>query len=161
MRFLRQEYWNGLPFSFPGTLPDPGKEAASSTLAGRFFTTEPPAKLLSSLYLCSVTSVVSDFLWPLCLTFCNPRVFSVHGILPARIQESVAMTSSRDDYSIKKLCFLSLKFFLGASSCSFKAHALHTFSYLSRSTFHQLCPSPKWQNKGCLFPGVRFSWSPI
>ena len=27
--FLRQEYWNGLPFPFPGDLPDPGIEIAS------------------------------------------------------------------------------------------------------------------------------------
>ena len=26
MRFSRQEYWSGLPFSFPGDLPDPGME---------------------------------------------------------------------------------------------------------------------------------------
>ena len=43
--FSRQEYWSGLPFPFPGDLPDPGIQAASllaSPLAGRFFTTEPP-----------------------------------------------------------------------------------------------------------------------
>ena len=26
MEFSRQEYWNGLPFPFPGDLPDPGIE---------------------------------------------------------------------------------------------------------------------------------------
>ena len=26
MEFLRQEYWSGLPFPFPGDLPDPGME---------------------------------------------------------------------------------------------------------------------------------------
>ena len=47
MKFLRQEYWSGLPFPSPGDLPDPGMEPespASSALAGRFFTTEPPGK---------------------------------------------------------------------------------------------------------------------
>ena len=34
----------GLPFPPPGDLPDPGIEPISSTLAGRFFTTEPPGK---------------------------------------------------------------------------------------------------------------------
>ena len=42
MEFSRQEYWNGLPFSTPGDLPDPGIEptslVASLVLAGRFFT---------------------------------------------------------------------------------------------------------------------------
>ena len=47
MGFLRQEYWSGLPFLSPGALPDPGikpTSLASSALAGRFFTTEPPGQ---------------------------------------------------------------------------------------------------------------------
>ena len=54
MRFLRQEYWSGLPFTSPGDLPDPGVETVSPTLAGGFFTTEPAGKpqsqFFSSLY---------------------------------------------------------------------------------------------------------------
>ena len=41
MEFSRQEYWSGLPFPFPGGLPDPGIEPVSlwsPALAGRFFT---------------------------------------------------------------------------------------------------------------------------
>ena len=38
---LLQEYWSGLPFSFPEKLPDPGIELRSA-LAGRFYPTEPP-----------------------------------------------------------------------------------------------------------------------
>ena len=30
MGFSRQEYWSGLPFLFPGDLPDPGIELADS-----------------------------------------------------------------------------------------------------------------------------------
>jgi len=44
MGFFRQEYWNGLPFPFPGDLPNPGIKLASPALAGGFFTTEPPRK---------------------------------------------------------------------------------------------------------------------
>ena len=40
MGFSRQEYWSGLPFPFPGGLPDPGIETAHPALAGGFFTTE-------------------------------------------------------------------------------------------------------------------------
>ena len=43
--FPRQEYWSGLPFPPPGDLPDPGIKPSSPELVGRFFTTEPPAKL--------------------------------------------------------------------------------------------------------------------
>ena len=42
VRFLGQEYWNGLPFPFPGDLLNPGIEPESPELADRFFTTEPP-----------------------------------------------------------------------------------------------------------------------
>ena len=47
MGFSRQEYWSGLPFSPPGDLPKPGIESmppVSPSLAGRFFTIEPPRK---------------------------------------------------------------------------------------------------------------------
>ena len=44
MGFPRQEYSSGLPFPFPGVLPDPGIEPTSPALAGEFFTTEPPGK---------------------------------------------------------------------------------------------------------------------
>ena len=32
MGFSRQEYWSGLPFPFPGNLPDPGIEPGSPAL---------------------------------------------------------------------------------------------------------------------------------
>ena len=48
MGFSRQECWKGLPFPFPGDLPDPGIELASlgsPALAGRFFIPlVPPGK---------------------------------------------------------------------------------------------------------------------
>ena len=40
--FSRQEYWIELPFPPPWDLPHPEIEPASSALAGKFFTTEPP-----------------------------------------------------------------------------------------------------------------------
>ena len=48
MGLSRQEYWTGLPFPPPGDLPDPGTESKSPTFAGKFFTTEPPAKSLEA-----------------------------------------------------------------------------------------------------------------
>ena len=49
MEFSRQEYWGGLLFPSPEDLSDPGFERASPVspaLAGRFFTAEPPGKLV-------------------------------------------------------------------------------------------------------------------
>ena len=40
MGFSRQEYWTGLPFPFPGDLPDLGIELTSPARAGGFFTSE-------------------------------------------------------------------------------------------------------------------------
>ena len=45
--FSRQKFWSGLPCPSSGDLPDPRFELMSPvapTLAGRFFTTEPPGK---------------------------------------------------------------------------------------------------------------------
>ena len=36
MRFFRQEYWSGLPFPFPGDLPNPGIEPTSPVLQADF-----------------------------------------------------------------------------------------------------------------------------
>ena len=47
--FSRQEYWSGLPFLFPGDLPDPGTEPVFLALTGGFFTTEPPGKPITIL----------------------------------------------------------------------------------------------------------------
>ena len=47
-----QENWSGLPFPPPGNLSDPGVEPMFPTLAGGFFTTEPPGKeyMLSTFF---------------------------------------------------------------------------------------------------------------
>ena len=44
MGFSRQGYWSGLPCPPPGNHPNPGIKSASLTLAGEFFTPEPPGK---------------------------------------------------------------------------------------------------------------------
>ena len=41
---LQAEYWNGLPFPFPGDCVNPGVEAGAPALAGGFFTAELPGK---------------------------------------------------------------------------------------------------------------------
>ena len=47
MRFLKQEYWSGLPFPSPGDLPYPGVEFTSFALADGFFTTKSPGMPLT------------------------------------------------------------------------------------------------------------------
>ena len=41
MGFPRQEYWSGLPFPFPGALPDPGIEPMFLALQADSLPTEP------------------------------------------------------------------------------------------------------------------------
>ena len=80
MEFSRQEYWSGFSFPPPGDLPDPGIEPtspASPALAGRFFTSEPPGKLILGFYLVLLSGKHSVF--SVCLRFaalvgCGDRV---------------------------------------------------------------------------------------
>ena len=44
MGFSRQEYWSGLPFPFPGDLPNPGIEPGSPALQADALPSEPPGK---------------------------------------------------------------------------------------------------------------------
>ena len=43
--FSRQEYWSGLPFPFPGDLPDPGIEPGYPALQADTLPSEPPGKV--------------------------------------------------------------------------------------------------------------------
>ena len=60
----RQKYWSGLPFPTPGDLLDPGIKPASPVsyaLVSGFFTTGPPRKPYSLLYLfCQVKGKVTQ-----------------------------------------------------------------------------------------------------
>ena len=49
MGFSRQEYWSGLPFPFPGALPNPGIEPRSPALQTETLPSEPPGKSESRL----------------------------------------------------------------------------------------------------------------
>ena len=44
MKFSKQEYWSGLPFSSPGDPPDPGNEPGSHVLRADSLLSEPPGK---------------------------------------------------------------------------------------------------------------------
>ena len=57
--FFRQEYWSGYS---PGDLPDLGIEPTSPALAGDFFTTEPPGKLLHLCMLCNARRVMKPYM---------------------------------------------------------------------------------------------------
>ena len=66
IRFSRQEYWSGLPFSPPGDLPNPGNEPkspASPILAGGFFITELPGLIIYVIfiYICHIVEINTIF----------------------------------------------------------------------------------------------------
>ena len=44
MEFSRQDSWSGLPFPFPGDLPDSGIKPGSPALQAASLPTEPPGK---------------------------------------------------------------------------------------------------------------------
>ena len=50
MGFSRQECWSGLPFPFPGDLPDPGIEPGSPALQADALPSEPPGNHWSILW---------------------------------------------------------------------------------------------------------------
>ena len=54
--FSRQEYWSGLPFPFPGDLPDPGIEPRSPELQADTLTSEPPGKPSVTLALAKISN---------------------------------------------------------------------------------------------------------
>ena len=46
MGFSRQECWSGLPFPFPGDLPNPGIEPRSPALQADALLSEPPGRII-------------------------------------------------------------------------------------------------------------------
>ena len=61
MGFSKQEYWSGLRFPSPGTLPSPGTEAKSPALLADALPSELPGKLkwtlpIKTFYLQPLTS---------------------------------------------------------------------------------------------------------
>ena len=60
MEYPRQEYWSGLTFRSPRDLPDPGTKPMSPSLAGGFFTSEPPGKPTCRHYMSAHCSVVTE-----------------------------------------------------------------------------------------------------
>ena len=62
--FSRQEHWSGLPFSFPGDLPNPGTEPRSPSLQPDSLPSEPPGK---PIYLSAAAKSLQ-----LCPTLCDP-----------------------------------------------------------------------------------------
>ena len=53
MEFSRQEYWGGLPFTFPGDLPNPKIEPMSPALQADSLLSEQPGKYVIS-YMFSI-----------------------------------------------------------------------------------------------------------
>ena len=77
MGFPRQEYWSGLPFSFPGYLPDPGIEPTSPALAGRFFTTSTNRYYLLLFYSCGSQGKVVAHSWDEAVWDLNSELWNI------------------------------------------------------------------------------------
>ena len=119
MGFPRQEYWSGLPFPSPGDPSDLGIEPVSPTLVGGFLTTEAPGKPLqfsivegklfyTVLYFTFTLTFHFSSVAQSCLTLCDPMYCSlpgscVHGTLPARILEWVAISFSSEIFPTQGL----------------------------------------------------------
>ena len=93
MEFSREEHWSRLPFPSPGDLPDPVVEltaVVSPALAGGFFATAPPGKLISSIvHLHSIlTSLLTLFLVVQCVRLQVPNAEGTSAIpIGAQIRE--------------------------------------------------------------------------
>ena len=86
----RQKYWNGLPFAPPGDLPHLGikpKSFVSPVLAGRFFTTEPPGKLIKCIKLPNLCYLYK--LHTHTHTHTNYNFFHIVGKINSKIKEII------------------------------------------------------------------------
>ena len=91
MGFPRQQYWSGLPSSFPGNLSDPAIEPKSPALASRFFTTDPPGKPPKRWYkLLFLFMLHSHFIY---VTFQSPVLSKRQNYSPEKW--SVAVTHNK------------------------------------------------------------------
>ena len=60
MGFSRQEYWSGLPFPYPGDLPNPGIKPGSPALQTDVLPAEPPGKPACSTVSCKFGVLVGE-----------------------------------------------------------------------------------------------------
>ena len=85
---ILQEYWSGLAFPFPGDFLNPGIEAGCPALQADSLQSEPPGK--PRKIKGSEVKVAQS-----CLTLSDPKGYTVHRILQARILGWVAFPVSR------------------------------------------------------------------
>ena len=62
MGFSRQKYWSGLPFPFPGDLPNPGIEPRSSALQADALPSEPLGKPLTTRTTIQSSNPISEYI---------------------------------------------------------------------------------------------------
>ena len=78
MEFSRQKHWSGLPFSYPGDLPDPGIEAGSPALQADSLPSKPINQSIYSV-TCFCFQHCYDILLCWCVaSVCIPLYTSIH-----------------------------------------------------------------------------------
>ena len=81
MEFSRQEYWSGLPFPFPGELPNLGIKPRSPALWTDSLLSELPGKPFVQLFVTPWTIQPMEFSWP---EYWSGSLSLLQGIFPTQ-----------------------------------------------------------------------------
>ena len=126
MEFSRQEYWSGLPFPFPGDLPNPRITPTSPVLQAEALPSEPPGKpSLGAAVLMGLLAKLLQLLPTAACAILNKDKFCCPEIL-------------------SNLCFVDLYWsYEHITAQPFLCHILQSFKTSeqmpSRNKYHSLC----------------------
>ena len=98
MEFSRQEYWSGLPFPFPGDLPNPGIELGFPALQADSLPSEPPALEIQI----TITTVIICPCLPPCARAKQARKSKAVGMREAKCTSSCR---NREGWDPSRLAF--------------------------------------------------------
>ena len=100
MGFSRQEYWSGLPFPFPGDLPDPGIEPRSPALDADALTSEDSVNFQKILQTKQAPGVLHSW----CTGKMPPSTLLAPAVLPVLTEPQCLLPLSTGWFSPASLC---------------------------------------------------------